>query len=76
MPYHNQLIPSFWNDLSILINRRCSHAYKFRFTEKYVLFGLCESIKTDKICDFITLMAKFYIYRCKVQHNDLNVNFL
>ena len=68
-------VNSFWNDLSILINRRCSHAYKFRFTEKYVMFGLCENIKTDKICDFITLMAKFYIYRCKVQHNDLNVNF-
>ena len=39
------------------------------------MFGLCENLKTDKICDFITLMAKFYIYRCKVQHNDLNVNF-
>ena len=70
-----QKVYSFWNDLSILINKRCSHAYKFRFTEKYILFGLCENIKTDKICDFITLMAKFYIYRCKVQHNELNVRY-
>ena len=50
------------------------HAYKFRFTEKYILFGMSENIKTDKICDFITLMAKFYIYKSKVQHTELNVN--
>ena len=49
----------FWNDLSLLMNKRCIHAYKFRFTENYVLFGISENIKTDKICDFITLMAKF-----------------
>ena len=58
------------------MNERCMHAYKFRFTEKYILFGMSENIKTDKICDFITLMAKFYIYKSKVQHTELNVNCL
>ena len=29
---------------------------------------------TDKICDLIILIAKFYIYRCKVQNKSLNIN--
>ena len=67
-------VTAFWTSLSVLMNKRCMHAYKFRFTEKYILFGMSENIKTDKICDFITLMAKFYIYKSKVQHTELNVN--
>ena len=50
-----------------------SHAHNFKFTEKLVLFGKWEIIITDKICDFIILVAKFYIYRCKVQTTNLNL---
>ena len=64
---------TFWNELSNYINRRASHAHNFKFTEKLVLFGKCEIISTDKICDFIILVAKFYIYRCKVQTTNLNL---
>ena len=64
---------TFWNELSSYINRRASHAHNFKFTEKLVLFGKCEIISTDKICDFIILVAKFYIYRCKVQTTNLNL---
>ena len=64
----------FWEDLSNLINKRCLHAHKFRFEEKYVLFCLHEKILTDKTCDLIALNAKLYIYKCKVQHTELNIN--
>ena len=64
----------FWEDLSNLINKRCLHAYKFKFEEKYILFCLNEKIHTDKTCDFIALNAKLYIYKCKVQHIELNIN--
>ena len=50
------------------------HSYNFKFTRNLVLYGHCEVIRTDKICDFIILMAKFYIYRCKVQSINLNIN--
>ena len=50
-----------------------SHAHNFKFTEKLVLFGKWEIIITDKIYDFIILVAKFYIYRCKVQTTNLNL---
>ena len=68
------IITQFWEDLSNLINKRCLHAHKFRFEEKYVLFCLHEKIHTDKTCDLIALNAKLYIYKCKVQHTELNIN--
>ena len=69
-----RLVQHFWNDLSSLINKKCSHAHNFKFTEHLVLFGKCNDICTDKICNLIILLAKFYIYRCKVQNNNLNIN--
>jgi len=62
----------FWNNLETTFNNRCSHSVNFRFTKSLILFGHCEIIRTDKICDFIILMAKFFIYRCKVQNINLN----
>ena len=69
-----QVVQHFWNCISSLINKKCIHAHNFKFTENLVLFGKCKEICTDKICNLIILVAKFYIYRCKVQNNNLNVN--
>ena len=66
-------VQNFWNDLSLLINRKCLHSHKFSFTKDLVIFGISNTIKTDKICDLIVLLAKFYIYRTKVQHNTLSI---
>ena len=69
-----RLVKHFWNDLSSLINKKCSHAHYFEFTEHLVLFGKSNDIFTGKICNLIILLAKLYIYRCKVQNNNLNIN--
>ena len=67
-------VQSFWKAFSSILNKKCIHAHNFKFTENLVLFGRCNMISTDKVCDLIILIAKFYIYRCKVQKNILNVN--
>ena len=67
-------VKSFWEDLSDTINKRCTHSHNFHFTETLVLFGYSSIIKTDSVCDLIILMAKFYIYRCKVNQRVLNKN--
>ena len=54
---------AFWSSLSKLINKRVIHSNNFRFTKNLVFFGICEIIKTDAVCDFMILMAKYYIYR-------------
>ena len=63
----------FWKDLEKVINFRALHAHNFRFTQSLVIFGKCENIKTDSICDLIILLGKFYLYRCKVQNNEVNL---
>ena len=67
-------VKSFWEDLSDTMNKRCTHSHNFHFTETLVLFGYSSIIKTDSVCDLIILMAKFYIYRCKVNQRVLNKN--
>ena len=66
------VVNQFWKKLEVIINLRCSHAHNFKFNEQLVLLGYSDNIYTDKICDLIVLMAKFYIYRCKVNQIDLS----
>ena len=63
----------FWNALSNIINNGCAHTHNFKIDEDLALFGQSDNIKSDKICEFIILLAKFYIYRSKVQDTVLNV---
>ena len=65
-------VKSFWKDIASIFNRRCTHAHNFSFDETLVIFGQSTDIQTDAICDLIILMAKFYIYRSKVQNTILN----
>ena len=68
-----QKVTRFWNQLADFLNRRCTHAHNLKFNEYLVLFGECLDIKTDEICNLIILMAKFYIYRCKVRKVSPNI---
>ena len=62
----------FWNELSYIINNRCTHTQNFEIDENLALFGQSDRMKTDSICEFIILLAKFYSYRSKVQDTVLN----
>ena len=64
----------FWDELTIIINKRVNHAHRFKFDENVVIFGYSDQIKTDQVCDLMILLAKFYIYRSKVQGIVLNTN--
>ena len=66
-------VQSFWSGIASTFNKKCVHSYNFKFTKNLIIFGKCEFIKTDKICDFIILIAKLYIYRCKVQNQPPRV---
>lgn len=66
-------IQYFWENLEKIINKRCMHSFNFRFTKNLILFGFCSEITTDPICDLIILIAKYFIYRCKVQKVNLSI---
>ena len=68
------VVKQFWKNLEVFINLRCVHAHNFKFNENLVLLGFSDNVYTDRICDLIVLMAKFYIYRCKVKQVNLSFN--
>ena len=67
-------VKTFWTDLSNLLNRRCSNYTNLSFNEYLVIFGHSNLIKTDKLCNLIIVIAKFFIYKCKVKNSQLKIN--
>jgi len=58
-------VKTFWNDVERSINKNCNHASNFKFTQSLVLFGVDKLIKTDKVLDYIILIAKKFVYSCR-----------
>ena len=71
--YGCEIVRSFWDQLTSLLNRRCNHSKDFKVNEVFVLFGQSEFIYSDYVCDLIILLAKLFIYRCKVQNKSINL---
>jgi hypothetical protein len=58
----------FWNNLKFEIKNHCPHATNLQFSEELILFGTCKNIVSDKALDFIILLAKYFIYKCKLEN--------
>jgi hypothetical protein len=64
----------FWTRFVILVNEKCSVSYRLRMSECLVLFGTDDSIKTESVFDFILLLAKQYLYKCKMESSQPNID--
>ena len=65
---------NFWREVQIRINSRCKNSHNFYFTIEYVLFGISNNIKTDKVIDLLNLQAKQFIYLAKVKRKLPSLN--
>ena len=63
-----------WHELQTKINSRCKNSHNFHFTIDYVLFGISNTMKTDKVIDLLNLQAKHFIYLSKVKHTLPNIS--
>ena len=61
-----KIINKLWTDFEQMLKTSCTHCEGFAFSKQLVLFGIEENVQTDKAMDFIILVLKFYIYRCRV----------
>jgi hypothetical protein len=51
-----------------LINDKCVHVNgALSFTEHLIIFGCDKNFRTDQVFDVIILLAKEYIYNCKMR---------
>ena len=63
-------VQSFWSDVSALISRDI----QVELNMPLILFGLDQNVQTDRKFDLIILMAKFHIFKSKLQKGKPNVN--
>ena len=63
------VVKQFWQDLLKLIHDKCHHCARFKFSAELVIFGVANDTITDKPMDLIILLAKHYIYKCKLNNN-------
>ena len=62
-------VNNFWNLLQNLLKEKCETAKNVRLTENIVLFGWDKDFVSDVILDLIILLAKQYIFKCKITQN-------
>ena len=60
------ILQNFWKEFEDAINQKCFHANKFHLNEHVVIFGCDKNFGTDKIFDLFLMLAKSYIYKCKM----------
>ena len=59
-------INNFWKKLENLLKEKCETAKNVRLTENIVLFGSDANFVSDVTFDLIILLAKQYIFHCKI----------
>ena len=62
-------VQQFWQTISTLINERCTHASNVRISESLALLGIDKDLQIDSVFYFILLLAKQYIYSCKLENS-------
>jgi hypothetical protein len=73
--WHCRYVENFWKEFEDLLIRNCECMLHFHFNEELVLFGVSEHIYTDNVLDLIILLAKYYIYQCKLKCVKPSVTF-
>ena len=64
----------FWGQLETLLKRKCHHCQNVRISKQLVIFGTTENFISDKIFDQIILLAKHYLYICKLEDGFPNID--
>jgi hypothetical protein len=68
MLYDCTVVSDFWNNFQQLVRDKCQHCHNFNVNKHLILFGVKEGVRSDAVIDFIMLLAKFYVYKCKLQN--------
>ena len=64
----------FWTRFLVLLKEKCTSCYRLRLSECLILFGIDDNIKTENILDFMLLLAKQYLYKCKIEKQLPNID--
>ena len=57
----------FWTRFLVLLKEKCTSCYRLRLSDCLILFSIADNIKTENVYNFILLLAKQYLYKCKIE---------
>ena len=66
--YDCDIVRQFWMQFHAQLRDKCQHVENFHFDKELIIFGTKTNIKNDQVIDLMVLLAKFYIYKCKLQN--------
>ena len=70
-------VKNFWTSLTNYLKEKCLHIINLNLNEELVLFGYNKNSKTDEALDLILLLAKHFIYKCRLENTEAKLqNFL
>ena len=61
-------IRKFWNELVMDFKRKCNHCRNLDLSIEFILFGHTSTFHSDRIFSMIILLAKFFIYKNKLNN--------
>ena len=67
------IVQNFWNNFINWLLKSCNHIHNLELSLEFVIFGCKDNTKTDNIFDLLLLLAKYFIYKCKVKNVQLNI---
>ena len=67
-------VNKFWVDLEKVFNERCHLANHINFNVHIVIFGADPGFQTDVTTDLIILLAKHFIFKCKISSTVPNID--
>ena len=72
--WHCGVSQNFWTEFVNLVNEKCPNAHNMRLSKCLVLLGHDDTIMIDSMFSFILLLAKQYIYKCKLDYSQPNMD--
>jgi hypothetical protein len=71
--YECRYVSHFWRNLKIFIKTKCPNIADYELSKEEILFGITDPKKTDETLNFIFLIAKRYIYTCRYNNQNFNI---
>ena len=68
-----QNIQRFWNDFVIYFNTACEELPDLNINATFIIIGTSNVGRVDPVLYFIILLAKQYIYHCKLDNKTPNL---
>ena len=68
-----KIVQNFWTHYVNWLMKSCNHICNLKLSLELMIFGCKDNLKTDSIFNLLLLLAKYFIYRCKLQMVQLNI---